>query len=83
MASLCRTEGQLTHCPDKTTIYDHEIEKLVQEGYVRHLTTQKESQPCESRYIPHHLVEHNGKHCLVFNGSFKYKGHSTFYQVQF
>lgn len=30
----------------------------------------------ESWYIPHHLVEHNGKHRLVFDCSYKYKGES-------
>lgn len=24
--------------------------------------------------VPHHLVEHNGKHCLVFNCSYQYQG---------
>lgn len=76
MASLRHTEGQLAHNPDQAAIYNQEIDKLLQQGYVKHITPQEETQTSESWYIPHHLVEHNSKHRLVFNCSFKYQGSS-------
>ncbi len=30
----------------------------------------------ESWYIPHHMVQHNGKNRVVFNCSFSYQGHT-------
>lgn len=80
MASLRRIERQLANNPERAAIYNQEVDKLLQRGYVNRLTLQEETQMSESCYIPHHLVEHNSKHCLVFNCSFKYQGHSQYDQ---
>lgn len=43
MVSLHRTERQFVRSPDRAAIYEHQIEKLVQEGYVKCLTIQEVS----------------------------------------
>ncbi len=42
-------------------------------GYVVKLTEEKVSRSTESWYLPHHVVYHNDKACIVFNYSFEYQ----------
>ncbi len=74
MPLLRHTERHLAKNPDLAAVYSNEIEKLVQAGYVNKLTTEQISQSLESWYIPHHIVEHNSKHRIVFNCSFSSQG---------
>lgn len=57
-------------------IYTNEIKKLKHAGYVEENNVGPIAESQESWYIPHHLVEHNDKHCVVFNCSFTYQGQS-------
>lgn len=75
LPALRRTERKLLKNPEQAVIYSNEINKLLEAGYVKKLSSQEVVQNSESSwYIPHHLVEHNGKHRLVFNCSFQYGG---------
>ena len=60
--------------PERAVIYEQEIKKLIDAGYVKKLNPQEVEKSQESWYIRHHLVEHNGKHRLVFNCSYQYQG---------
>lgn len=51
-----------------------EMNRLIQAGYVKEITAKEANESEESWYLPHYLVYHNGKACLVFNCSFVYKG---------
>ncbi len=57
-------------------VYNQEIERLEQCGYVVKLAAEAVDQTPESWYIPHHMVHHNGKHRVVYNCSFKYQCHN-------
>lgn len=74
MPLLHHTEHHLVKNPAQAQTYIKEIDKLVQAGYVSKLTSEQISNSVESWYIHHHLVEHNGKPCIVFNCSFSYQG---------
>lgn len=74
MPLLRRAERQLVKRPQLAVIYNKEIDKLVQAGYIAKLSNDEVSQSPESWYIPHHIVEHNAKHRIVFNCSFPYEG---------
>lgn len=69
------TEKRLSKSPEQAAAYQREIEKLVEAGYVVKLPEQAESGP-EAWYIPHHMVQHNGKNRVVYNCSFQYQGHN-------
>ncbi|XP_056890677.1 uncharacterized protein LOC130526787 [Takifugu flavidus] len=74
MASLWSIERRLKRDPVKAQIYEDEIQKLIHAGCVAKLHPKEVNQSEESWFIPHHLVEHNGKHRLVFNCLFSYQG---------
>ncbi|KAE8278169.1 hypothetical protein D5F01_LYC23757 [Larimichthys crocea] len=75
LPALRRMERKLMKNPELAVIYNKEINKLLEAGYVKKLSPQEVVQNSESSwYIPHHLVEHNGKQRLVFNCSFQYQG---------
>lgn len=74
MPSLRSVERRLQRDPERASIYCTEIEKLVEVGSVVKLSESEASLAAESWYIPHHLVSHNGKHRLVFNCSFQFRG---------
>ncbi len=57
-------------------MYNQEIERLEQCGYVVKLAAEAVDQTPESWYIPHHMVHHNGKHRVVYNCSFQYQCHN-------
>ena len=68
------TEKRLSKDPEIAKVYNDEIRKLEDAGYVTRLPSVSLNGSPESWYIPHHLVSHNGKHRVVFNCSFKYQG---------
>lgn len=74
MPALRSVERRLQKDPERARTYCSEIEKLVQAGSVVKLAPSEVPQADESWYIPHHLVSHNGKHRLVFNCSFQFRG---------
>lgn len=74
MPLLRRSERKLEKNPELALIYNTEISKLKQAGYVAELNPRQITETPESWYIPHHLVEHNNKHRVVFNCSFTFQG---------
>lgn len=76
LPSLRGVERRLQRDPEKATVYGAEIDKLIQAGSVVKLDPSEVTGGEEAWYIPHHLVSHNGKHRLVFNCSFRYRGQS-------
>ncbi|KAL0151949.1 hypothetical protein M9458_052756 [Cirrhinus mrigala] len=63
-AHLRRTEKHLSQNADLASVYVHEV------------TPEKPAEGHRTWYIPHHIVQHNEKHRIVFNCSFKHKGTS-------
>jgi len=76
MPALRRIERQLTKDPKHAAIYEQEIQKLIEAGCVKKLKLNEIDLGDESWYILYHLVEHNGKHRVVFNCSYQYQGES-------
>ncbi|XP_051791369.1 uncharacterized protein LOC127529975 [Erpetoichthys calabaricus] len=76
MPSLRSIERRLSKDSTKAAAYNEEIKKLEEAGYVIKLPAETITSSEESWFIPHHLVQHNGKNRVVFNCSFKYHGHS-------
>lgn len=74
MPLLRITERRLSRDPAKAATYNKEVQKLVDTGSVVKLQPDEALQKGQSWYIPHHLVEHNGKPRIVFNCSFQIKG---------
>lgn len=71
---LRQSERKLKKHPELATVYSDKISKLNHAGYVAKLTEMQINDSAESWYIPHHIVEYNGKHRVVFNCSFIYQG---------
>lgn len=76
MPALRRMERRLAKDPAQAAIYEQEIQKLTEAGCVKKLKLNEIELSDDSWYIPHHLVEQNGKHCVVFNCSYQYQGES-------
>lgn len=76
LGHLRGTEKRLSKDPNSATIYNKEIRKLLDVGYVRKLSPADVEGRDRSWYIPHHMVHHNGKDRIVFNCSFRYHGKS-------
>ncbi len=76
LPSLRRTERRLTRDPERAKVYCSEIRKLESAGYVAKITAEEAGQSAESWFIPHHMVQHNGKDRIVFNCSFQHQGQS-------
>lgn len=68
------TEQRLERDPQRAAAYQEEIRKLELDGYAMKLTPEEVKNSAESWFIPHHMVQHNGKNRVVFNCSFAYKG---------
>lgn len=75
MSPLRGIEHRLQRNPESAAVYDQEIAKLEKSGYISKVEPPHDSSK-ESWYIPHHLVEHNGKPQIVFNCSYQWKGMS-------
>ncbi|KAL7864400.1 hypothetical protein AOLI_G00158200 [Acnodon oligacanthus] len=69
---LRSSERHLLKDPTWAGVYKNEMQKLIESGAVQEVT--KDITLKEEWYIPHHLVSHNGKDCLVFNCSHQYLG---------
>nr|XP_055033759.1 uncharacterized protein LOC129422083 [Misgurnus anguillicaudatus] len=76
LPSLRRIERRLARDPEKAKVYCNEITKLESAGYVSKITAEEADQSAESWFIPHHMVQHNGKDRIVFNCSFQHQGQS-------
>ncbi|KAK7926211.1 hypothetical protein WMY93_008521 [Mugilogobius chulae] len=70
------TEKRLVKAPEQAAAYQREIEKLVEAGYAVKLAPHQVESSAEAWYIPHHMVEHNGKNRVVYNCSFQHQGHN-------
>ncbi|XP_046577406.1 uncharacterized protein LOC124285249 [Haliotis rubra] len=73
LPTLKRAERRLKDNSDMARTHNEAILKLDESGFVRKLTDDEIRDSKESWYIPHHVVEHNGKHRLVFNCSFEFE----------
>ncbi len=69
-------ENRLNKNPEQAAAYQEEIARLQQAGYISKLPPEQVDHSRESWYIPHHMVEHNGKKRVVFNCSFAYQGYN-------
>lgn len=69
------TEKRLGRDPDQAAAYIAEIQRLEEAGCVVKLEPSSELTPI-SWYIPHHMVQHNGKNRVVFNCSFQFRSDS-------
>ncbi|XP_030609039.1 uncharacterized protein LOC115796760 [Archocentrus centrarchus] len=74
MPRLRSLEKRLLQDPTSAAAYEAEIAKLEAAGTVAKVVRPDISSSGESWYIPHHLVQHNGKNRVVFDCSFRYKG---------
>lgn len=75
-AHLRSTEKRLLQNTDLASVYINEVQKLENAGYISKLTPEEAEKSHQTWYIPHHIVQHNEKHRIVFNCSFKHKGTS-------
>lgn len=66
MSSLCGTECRLAWAPSQADSCCSEIHKLEQEGYVAKISLKEAGQTEELCFIPHHMVQHNGKNSFYF-----------------
>lgn len=73
---LRSTEKRLAKSPEQAAAYQMEIEKLVESGYVVKLVDHQSDTIGEAWYIPHHMVQHNGKNRVVYNCSFQHQGYN-------
>ncbi|XP_057704715.1 uncharacterized protein LOC130923208 [Corythoichthys intestinalis] len=69
-------ERKLAKDPKRAEVYCKEIWKLEKAGYVAQVSPEEAEQTDESWYIPHLMVNHNGKDRIVFNCSFQHQGRS-------
>ncbi len=76
LPNLRSTEKRLERDPIKAAAYKDEIKKLEVSGYAHKLPPGEVDTEGESWFIPHHIVQHNGKNRVVFNCSFQFRGHS-------
>lgn len=73
---LRSTERRLARDPAQAAAYQKEMDKLVESGYAVKLPPDQVAATAEAWYIPHHMVQHNGKNQVVYNCSFQYQGHN-------
>ncbi len=59
--NLRSTEKRLGKDPEKAMVYEAEIQKLLDAGYVVKVPLELLHSDEESWFIPHNLVHHNGK----------------------
>ncbi|KAJ8387655.1 hypothetical protein AAFF_G00152050 [Aldrovandia affinis] len=69
-------EKRLTKAPGQAAAYQVEMHKLEEAGYAVKLEPHQVENTEEAWYIPHHIVQHNGKNRVVYNCSFQYQGHN-------
>ncbi len=76
LPQLSGIENLMEKKPNQASAYQEEMNRLQQAGYITKLTPEQVKESNEIWYIPHHMVEHNGKNRVVFNCSFTYRGHN-------
>lgn len=76
LSQLRGIEKRLAKAPDQAQAYKAEIQKLEQASYAVKLAPGAEEDTATSWYIPHHMVQHNGKNRIVFNCSFQFRGNN-------
>lgn len=69
-------EKRLSKAPEQAAAYQAEILKLQEAGYAVKLEPHQVENAEEACFIPHHIVQHNGKNRVVYNCSFQYQGHN-------
>ncbi len=69
-------ERRLLKAPEQAADYQSEIHKIEEAGYVVKVEPDQVEKTEEAWYIPHHVVQHNGKNRVVYNCSFQYQGHN-------
>lgn len=74
ISSLRSTECRLAQAPSQADSCCYKIHKLEQAGYIVKISLKEAGQTEESWFIPHHMVQHNGKNRIVFNCSLQYHG---------
>lgn len=79
--NLRSTEKWLSRDPVKAKIYEAEIHKLIEAGPVTNIDNPVAESSGEAWNLPHHLVSHNFKDCLVLNCSFTRQGTSLNQQL--
>lgn len=73
MALQRANKHQLCKDPSRAQTYNQEVKTVEKAGNLVKLTPEEVNGSTESWYIPHHLVHHNNKTCLVFNCIFLYQ----------
>ena len=77
LPALKRNEQRLQRDPVLAVEHCKKIQELKDAGLVRMLTAEEKGRYSERQwYIPHHVVQQNGKTRLVFNCAFPYRGES-------
>ncbi|KAK7938318.1 hypothetical protein WMY93_001644 [Mugilogobius chulae] len=76
LPQLRGTEKRLVRDQERAAIYSREMHKLIDAGYVKAIAPAKTEECSSSWFIPHHIVQHNQKHRIVFNCSFTFNGQS-------
>lgn len=77
LPQLRETEESLERDPDLAAAYQEGLVKLVQVCNVVKLSQEQVDRTREAWHILHHIVQHNGKNSVVFNGSFSYQGNNV------
>ncbi len=75
LSNLRSMERRLLKDPEKVETYRAEVHRLLETAAVCVVPDPIPDTP-ECWSIPHHIVSHNGKSCLVFNCSHQYRGQS-------
>ncbi len=66
MSRLRSCERRLLQNPQQAETYSREIQKLIDAGYVKKLSSSEVKDVPEAWYIPHHIVHHNSKDRIVW-----------------
>lgn len=74
MPQIRGLEKCLLRAPDSSDAYEADIRKLETVGTISKLPVFDSRPGGEMCYIPHHMMQHNGKNQIVFDCSFQYKG---------
>lgn len=76
LPQLRSIERRLLKAPKQAAAYQAEIHKLEEAGYTVRVEPDQVETTEEAWYIPHHIIQHNGKNRVVYNCSFQYQGHN-------
>lgn len=71
LPQLRSIERRLLKAPKQAAAYQAEIHKLEEAGYTVRVEPDQVETTEEAWYIPHHIIQHNGKNRVVYNCSFQ------------